>query len=103
MKGGRSCAEDNWRKTEGNGETKSRRLKRDAEFVGGVFNQVVFWKDKLQVECTHSPNRELKTRMARLEKAMEEKDEILELLTASKDSLEKEAIDRKTQLVSVSV
>ena len=74
-------------------------MQRLEEFGG--FHQAVFWKDQLQVECTHSQNRELKTKMAKVEKAMEEKDEILELLTASKDSLEKDAIDRKAQIVSV--
>ena len=38
---------------------------------------------------------ELQAKLACMEKAMKEKDEMLELLTASKDSLEKDAIDRK--------
>ena len=65
--------------------------------------EAVFWKDQLQGECKRSPSGELKTKMAKVEKAMEEKDEILELLRTSKDSLEKDAIDRKAQLVYVSV
>ena len=51
-----------------------------------------------QLHTTQSFNGELKARVACLEKAMKDKDEMLELLTASKDSLEKDAIDRAAQI-----
>ena len=45
-----------------------------------------------------SLNGELRAKLACLEKAMKDKDEMLELLTASKDSLEKDAIDKKAKI-----
>ena len=52
---------------------------------------------KSRVHTEQSLLGELQAKLACMEKAMKEKDEMLELLTASKDSLEKDAIDRKAQ------
>ena len=50
-----------------------------------------------QMHTEQSLNGELKAKVACLEKAIKDKDEMLKLLTASKDSLEKDAIEKKRQ------
>ena len=51
-----------------------------------------------QLHTEQSFNGELKAKLACLEKEMQEKDKMLKLLTASNDSLEKDATDRKAQI-----
>ena len=51
-----------------------------------------------QLHTEQNFNGELKAKLACLEKEMQEKDKMLKLLTASNDSLEKDATDRKAQI-----
>ena len=51
-----------------------------------------------QLHTEQSFNGELNAKLACLEKEMQEKDKMLKLLTASNDSLEKDATDRKAQI-----